>query len=403
VRKGWEVKKIGEICDIKSGTTLAKNLEKSLGEVPYLKVADMNMLENVDQITTSSRFINETDVKNAQVIPRGSTIFPKRGGAIFTNKKRFVDIPVLLDLNIMAVTPRTGLLPMYLYYYFINIDLREIDNGSSIPQINNYSIEPLIIAYPRSLNEQKQIVSILDEAFEGIAKAKANAEKNLANARGIFESYLQSVFNESSDGWVEQKLGDVCSLITDGKHGDCNNKNDSGYYFLSAKDVKNNTLQYEKARQITKNDFEETHRRTDLKPGDVLITNSGTIGRMAIAPNDSKTYKTTFQKSVAVLKPKPAIINNVFCCYHLRADLSKLVNVSAGTAQKNLLIGDLKNHLIKIPPISKQLELIEKLDNLSLETSKLESLYERKMVDLEELKKSILQKAFSGDLIRRAS
>jgi type I restriction enzyme S subunit len=214
---------------------------------------------------------------------------------------------------------------------------------------------------------------------------------------------LQSVFNESSDGWVEQKLGDVCSLITDGKHGDCNNKNDSGYYFLSAKDVKNNTLQYEKARQITKNDFEETHRRTDLKPGDVLITNSGTIGRMAIAPNDSKTYKTTFQKSVAVLKPKPAIINNVFCCYHLRADLSKLVNVSAGTAQKNLLIGDLKNHLIKIPPISKQLELIEKLDNLSLDTSKLESLYERKMVDLEELKKSILQKAFSGDLIRRAS
>ena len=99
------------------------------------------------------------------------------------------------------------------------------------------------------------------------------------------------------------KLEDICSQITDGKHGDCNNKEESGYYFLSCKDVAGGRLNYEKARQITKEDFVDTHRRTKLEPNDLLITNSGTIGRMAIAPDNELTKRTTFQKSVAILKP----------------------------------------------------------------------------------------------------
>ena len=101
--------------------------------------------------------------------------------------------------------------------------------------------------------------------------------------------------------WSYQTLGDLCSLITDGKHGDCRNEDNSGYYFISCKDVRDGRINYENARQIVHGDFAETHRRTDLKPGDVLLTNSGTIGRLAIAPDDEKTPRTTFQKSVAIL------------------------------------------------------------------------------------------------------
>src|SRR4051812_21159799 len=103
--------------------------------------------------------------------------------------------------------------------------------------------------------------------------------------------------------WKEYKLGDVCSLITDGKHGDCRNEENSGYFFISAKDVKDGKIYYENARQITKADFEETHRRTNLAADDVVITNSGTIGRMAIVKDTPETRRTTFQKSVAILKP----------------------------------------------------------------------------------------------------
>lgn len=97
-----------------------------------------------------------------------------------------------------------------------------------------------------------------------------------------------------------QRLEDICAQITDGKHGDCQDQPNSSYYFLSCKDIANGRLNYEGARQITEADFLDTHRRTKLEPADVSITNSGTIGRMAIAPDSDDTLRTTFQKSVAI-------------------------------------------------------------------------------------------------------
>ena len=99
------------------------------------------------------------------------------------------------------------------------------------------------------------------------------------------------------------RLENICHLITDGKHGDCQNEDDSGYFFISAKDINNGEIQYDNARQITQEDFLETHKRTRLEPLDILVTNSGTIGRVAIAKDVETTAKTTFQKSVAILKP----------------------------------------------------------------------------------------------------
>ena len=117
--------------------------------------------------------------------------------------------------------------------------------------------------------------------------------------------------------WPVSTLGEVCSLITDGKHGDCTNEVDSGYFFISAKDIRDGIISYENARQITQSDFTETHRRTNLQPGDLLVTNSGTIGRLAIARDNERTFKTTFQKSVAILKPRRCEISSKFLYYYL--------------------------------------------------------------------------------------
>lgn len=169
---------------------------------------------------------------------------------------------------------------------------------------------------------------------------------------------------------------------------------------MSAKDVRNNTLIFDNARQITKSGFEETHRRTNLKPGDICMVNTGaTIGRISFAPDDPRTLNSTFQKSVAVIKTIPTLINNHYCCYLLKSDLKKLVKVSSGTAVQNLLLGDLKRHKINLPKsLISQQSIVQKLDALSAETKKLEAIYQQKINDLEELKKSILQKAFNGEL-----
>ena len=154
--------------------------------------------------------------------------------------------------------------------------------------------------------------------------------------------------------WSEKILGELCSLITDGKHGDCRNEDGSGYYFISCKDVREGRIHYENARQIVHADFLETHRRTDLQAGDLLLTNSGTIGRLAVAPDDEKTQRTTFQKSVAILKPISERVNSSFLYYALAADRARLINSAGGAAQKNLLLGDLRRFPISVPPLGEQ-------------------------------------------------
>lgn len=158
----------------------------------------------------------------------------------------------------------------------------------------------------------------------------------------------------SSSGWSQLKLADICNQITDGKHGDCLDEDHSGFYFLSCKDVFEGRLNYDNARQITESDFHDTHRRTRLEAGDVVITNSGTIGRMALVKEHPLTARTTFQKSVAVLKPDCARVQPSFLYYSLLSSVRQLIEVSGGTAQKNLLLRDLRAFELLVPPAAEQ-------------------------------------------------
>jgi type I restriction enzyme, S subunit len=151
--------------------------------------------------------------------------------------------------------------------------------------------------------------------------------------------------------WKPEKLENICAQITDGKHGDCQDESDSGFYFLSCKDVANGKLNYEGARQITEADFLDTHRRTKFAPADILITNSGTIGRMALAPNNELARRTTFQKSVAILKPVASLVTPNFLFYALKSDIRRLIEFAGGTAQKNLLLRDLRAFEVRVPPL----------------------------------------------------
>lgn len=155
------------------------------------------------------------------------------------------------------------------------------------------------------------------------------------------------------------RLEQVCLLITDGKHGDCQNEEGSGFYFLSAKDVRDGELHYEDARQITREDFMETHRRTRLEPLDILISNSGTIGRMAIAKDIDLTRRTTFQKSVAIIKADTARVDPLWLFYCLSNAKEDLINAAGGTAQKNLLLRDLRSFRIELPPLPVQRKIAD--------------------------------------------
>ena len=141
---------------------------------------------------------------------------------------------------------------------------------------------------------------------------------------------------------IEKALAELTLNITDGKHGDCRGKDDSGYYFISCKDIREGQIHYEDARQIIEEDFWDTHKRTRLEPDDILVTNSGTIGRMAFVRDVPLTYRTTFQKSVAIVKPDKAKIFPKYLYYQLQNCVDDFINRSNGAAQKNLLLSTMR-------------------------------------------------------------
>jgi len=192
---GFVSSTIGDICTLRSGTTVSQSLEKTEGELPYLKVADMNLSFNKNSITTSSRFLDKKNISSNSIIRKGSTIFPKRGGAIDTNKKRITDIDVALDLNIMSVYPSENLNQYLLYFFFLSLDMKKLGSGASIRQINNYDIEPLIIIFPKNHDEQIKLVNV-------ISNLKIQSEKLLSNYKNkkselflMRQSILKQAFN----------------------------------------------------------------------------------------------------------------------------------------------------------------------------------------------------------------
>ena len=192
--KGWKVEKIGDICTLKSGKTVSKDRELPAGGIPYVKVGDMNLEANSNGITTSTRFLDREAISNNQIFPKGTTIFPKRGGAIMTNKKRIVLKEICADLNVMGVMPGKEIKADFLHYYFLSLDMRQIGSGAAVPQINNYDIAPLELQYPADLNEQSRIAEMITMLRHRTSEAVQAYTCQLEDLDSLRQSLLQRAF-----------------------------------------------------------------------------------------------------------------------------------------------------------------------------------------------------------------
>ena len=265
------------------------------------------------------------------------------------------------------------------------------------PGINRNAVYSINAQIP-SLPEQKRIVAILDEAFESIAKAKENVEKNLKNANEIFESYLQSVFENKGEGWEEKTLGDVCEFVR-GPFGGSLKKNifkSEGYAVYEQQHAIYN--QFDDIRYfIDENKFNEM-KRFELNSGDLIMSCSGTMGKMAIIPENIK--KGIINQALLKLTPSKKI-SVMFLKLWMQSESfqDSVKSYSQGAAIKNVAsVKTLKEIKMPVPSLSEQQSIVTKLDAISQETKRLKAIYEKKLADLDELKKSILQKAFEGAL-----
>jgi type I restriction enzyme S subunit len=378
MKKGWQTKTLGDICEMYQPKTISG---KDMVEDGAYPVYGANGV-----IGRYNQFNHEEP--QLLITCRGATC----GSVNISAPRSWV------TGNAMVVRPKNESLEMrYLEYLFLGgIDISKAITGAAQPQITRTNLEPLEISYPESPAEQQRIVALLDEAFAGLATAKANTERNLRSARAIFESHLQHVFSQRGEGWVEKSLKEVCEKITDGTHQTPKYFSE-GIVFLSSRNVTSGKIDWGNVKYIDNAQHLEMHRRVAPRRGDILLANNGTTGVAAIVDRD-----TVFDiyVSLAHIRPLP-VIRPQLLLHFINSPVAKVQfnQRLKGVGVPNLHLEEIREVRLHFPEdLMAQDRLVAEVDKLLAETQRLTRIYERKLAALEELKKSLLHQAFNGEL-----
>ncbi|MCT8970793.1 restriction endonuclease subunit S [Microbaculum marinisediminis] len=391
----WSHATLGEVCQIQSGAGFPlKHQGCPKGDFPVFKVGDMNTVGNEDYLIETPNYISE-EIRNAlgaKVLPPESIVFPKVGGAIATNKKRRIKVASCVDNNIMGLIPdQEKISSDFLAWWMRGIDIYEFSNKANPPSITQATVKDWPIAIP-PLEEQQRIVAVLNEAFRGLARARENAEANLQNARELFESIKADELGRCVSDGENVTLSDVAEI----KSSLVDPREDS-YIDM---------LHLGAGNMITGTDElidVKTAREEKLKSGKYLF-NETTVLYSKIRPYLRKAARPDFQglcsADVYPLTPNPDKLDRDFLFHMLLGHDFTEYAISgsdrAGMPKVN------RKHLFayrfELPPLDMQRRIAEVIDEVHISCRALSELANKKIQDIEDLRQSLLQKAFAGEL-----
>ena len=393
---GWKIKKLVEVTDLIT-CGVAKRPDYVDDGIPFLSARNV---KNGHVIWDNYKYISEET--HAELTKNNK---PRKGDILYTRVGSFGEAAIIDDdfefsifVSLTLIKTKTEILNSFLKYYLnsysVKILAKNSISGSGVGNLNVGTVRNFFVPLP-PLPEQKRIVAILDEAFEGIDRAIANTEKNLANARELFESYLNAIFTQKGDEWVEKTLKQVSVDFGRGRsrHRPRNDKKLYGgkYPFIQTGDIRNSN------HVVTC--YSQTYNEVGLAQsklwpkGTVCITIAANIAETGVL-----NFEACIPDSIIGLVVDENSANNMFAEYMLQAFKLFLKAKGKGSAQDNINMGTFEAQKFPFPSIDEQEKIVEKLDFLSTETQRLEALYRQKLVALNELKQSILQKAFTGEL-----
>lgn len=396
--KGWEVKTIGEVCKTGAGGTPLKSKKEYYegGKIPWLLSGEVAQGE----IFKSENFITQTGLENssAKIFPINTVLVAMYGAT--AGQVGILRFEAATNQAVCGILPNEKFIPEFIYYVLLlkKAELISQATGNAQPNISQIKIKNTEIPIP-PLPEQKRIVAILDEAFEGIDRAISNTEKNLSNARELFESYLNSIFSQKGEGWEEKKLGDIATF-RNGLNFTKSSKGES-IKIVGVKYFQNHFwIQEDQLESVT---IDAELKEIDiLRKGDILTVRSNgnkeLIGRCVLAGD---IYEKTSHSGFTIrIRIEREDIYPQFIVHYLKSkQLRKQLTESGG----GISISSLNQQglsLIKLsfPTFAKQKAIVANIDELATETQQLENIYRQKIAALKELKQSILQKAFTGEL-----
>jgi len=388
--------RLGDLFDFKNGRSFKKTEWKESG-LPIIRIQNLNK-EAAPFNYYQDEYDNAIEVNYGDLLFSWSgTVGSSFGPHIWRREK------ALLNQHIFKLTFKTEMLVDYAYYslLFITAEIEKNVVGAvglvhvTKKSLNEYEIPALPIP------EQQRIVAILDQAFADIEKARANAEKNLKNARELFDSYLQQVFSQRGEGWVENSLENVvegnCSL----SYGVVQPGDDfiNGLPVVRPTDLKSKIIYVEGLKLIDPL-LAKGYERTTLEGGELLLCVRGSTGVVSIA--DAELAGANVTRGIVPIRFDQSVMLQAFGYYQfISHDIQRQIKSHTyGAALMQINIRDLRKLTVVLPPLQFQSEAINQLDDATRKMRRLEFVYQAKLKSLDELKKSLLQKAFSGELTK---
>jgi type I restriction enzyme S subunit len=396
---GWQAKQLGEVCAVVNGGTPKTGVPAYWGG-NHLWITPAEMGKRVSPyVSETERNITDLGLRDssAQMLPPNSVILSSRApiGHLVINTN-----PMATNQGCKGLIPHSQLEYKFLYYYLSSIVdlLNSLGTGTTFKELSGGKLKEVPVPLP-SRTEQRRIVGILDEAFDGIATAKANTEKNLQNARALFESHLQSVFSRCSDTWIENKrpLADLCELIVDCEHKTALTQED-GIPSIRTPNVGKGKLLLDGVYRVSEGTYREWTRRAEPLPGDLILAREAPAGNVAVIPAN---LKVCLGQRTVLIRPNRKVFEPEFLALMLLQPRmqQKLLAHSRGATVQHVNMKDIRAlNIDLIPPLSAQREIVAVVGKASRESEQLESIYQQKLTALDALKKSMLHQAFIGQL-----
>jgi len=399
MKKGWLTKTLGEVLE---KTETVNPLQSPNTEFDYIDVSSVS--NTTFEIEETQRLKGKDAPSRARKLVRTNDII---FATIRPTLQRIAVVPEHLDKQVCStgyfvLRPKQGIDYRFVFYSLFTENfigqMESLQKGASYPAVTDGDVRAQEIPVP-PLAEQQRIVGLLDEAFEGLATAKANAEKNLQNARALFESHLQSVFTQRGPGWEQKRMVELCSIITCGVASTPKYVDETvGVPFLSAQNVKDGEVLLKKYRFISRGFHEKLTKKNKPQVGDILYSRVGAkFGEAAVVEHD---FEFSVYVSLTLIRPIATKLDNYFLKLYLNSPSIKLLAKKSisSSGVPNLNVKDVREFPISFPSIEKQRRIVSEITTLQEETQRLARIYERKLAALAELKKSLLHQAFTGEL-----
>lgn len=404
MKEGWEKKHLKNISKIMYGYTSKSSFEADGPK--YLRITDIqNQKVNWNKVPNCK--LTSENFEKYQLV-NGDIVFARTGATTGKSYLFYEDIDSVFASYLIKVQLKAKkVLPVFLYKYFQSDEYWKYislgTSGSAQGGFNAKKLSNLKIPIP-PIEEQQQIVVILDKAFKKIDQAIANVEQNIQNAEDLFQSKLNQIFSQKDEGgvqslpkgWEEKKLSEITE-VKDGTH-DSPKYLEEGIPFVTQKNIKDGELVLDNTKFISEEDHKKFYKRSNVKHNDILIA---MIGANRGEVCQVKTKEIFSIKNVGLIKESPSF-DSEYLVYCLRSGKTKkyIKDNSSGSAQGFIGLTKLRELPVKITEISVQRRITKNLTSLENEINKLKSNQSTKLKNLEDLKKSLLEKAFSGELTK---